>query len=75
MNEVWNIIEPYILAILGALGGGSVVAVIARLICSRLIDKASKAYDHNSLATKVADKLAGKTLNIDVTAVTEKRLK
>lgn len=75
MNEIWNIVEPYILTIGGALCGGSIIAVIARIICKRLIDKASAAYSLNKFATEVADKLGGKTLNIDVTAVTERRLK
>lgn len=75
MNNIWNIVEPYILTIIGALCGGSVIAVIARIICKRLIDKASAAYSLNEFATKVADKLGGKTLNIDVTAIVETRLK
>lgn len=75
MNNIWNIVEPYILTIVGALCGGSVIAVIARIICKRLIDKASAAYSLNEFAAKVADKLGGKTLNVDVTAIVETRLK
>lgn len=75
MNEVWGIVEPYILTIIGALGGGSIIAVIARIICTRLINKASSAYDLNALADKIADKLGGKTIDIDITSIVEKRLK
>lgn len=75
MNEVWNIVEPYILTVLGALGGGSIIAVIARIVCKRIIDKAIEVYDLNNLATKVADKLGGKTIDIDITSIVEKRLK
>lgn len=75
MNEVWNIIEPYILAVLGALGGGSIIAVIARFICKWLIDRASAAYDLNSFAAKVADKLGGKTIEVDISSLVEHRLK
>lgn len=75
MNEIWNIVEPYILTIVGALGGGSIIAVIARIICGRLINKASASYDVNKIADKVADKLGGKTIDVDITSIVEKRLK
>ncbi len=75
MNEIWNIVEPYIMAIIGALGGGSIIAVIARIICGRIINKASQAYDVNAIADKVANKLGGKTIDIDITSIVEKRLK
>lgn len=75
MNEIWNIIEPYILTIVGALGGGSIIAAIARIICGRIINKASSAYDLNALANTIADKLGGKTIDIDITSVVENRLK
>lgn len=75
MNNIWQTVEPYIMTIIGALGGGSIIYVIARLLLGRLINKASEAYDVNAIANKVADKLGGKTLNIDITAIVEKRLK
>lgn len=75
MNEIWNIVEPYILTIVGALGGGSIIAVIARIICGRLINKASASYDVGKIADKVADKLGGKTIDVDITSIVEKRLK
>lgn len=74
MNEIWTIIEPYILTVLGALGGGSVIAVLVNIVCKRLIAKAGAVYDVNNIATKVADKLGGKTIDIDITSVVEKRL-
>lgn len=74
MNEVWNTVEPYILTLVGALGGGSIIGIIARIICSRIINKASAAYDINALTSKIADKLGGKTIDIDISSVVEKRL-
>ncbi len=74
MNEIWNAVEPYILTLVGALGGGSIIAIIARIICSRIINKASAAYDINALTSKIADKLGGKTIDIDISSVVEKRL-
>lgn len=69
MNEIWNTVEPYILTLVGALGGGSIIAIIARIICSRIINKASAAYDINALTSKIADKLGGKTIDIDISSV------
>ncbi len=75
MNEIWNTVEPYILYIISALTGGSIVGVIAYIICKCVIAKASEAYNLNKFADKVADKLGGKTIDIDITSIVEKRLK
>ncbi len=75
MNEIWQTVEPYILTIVGALGGGSIIYVIARILLGRLINKASAVYDINAIANKVADRLGGKTIDIDITSIVEKRLK
>lgn len=75
MNEIWQTVEPYILTVVGALGGGSIIYVIARILLGRLINKASSVYDINAIANKVADKLGGKTIDIDITSIVEKRLK
>ena len=75
MNEIWNIIEPYILTICGTLCGGSIIALLASFVCKRIIAKASSAYDLNAFASKVADKLGGKTFNVDITALVEDKLK
>ncbi|MCH5163081.1 MAG: hypothetical protein J1G38_06285 [Clostridiales bacterium] len=75
MNAIWQTVQPYILSIIGALGGGTIIYVLARVLLGQLIAKASSVYDINAIASKVADKLAGKTLDIDITAIVEKRLK
>ena len=75
MNEIWQTVEPYILTIVGALGGGSIIYVIARILLGRLINKALAVYDINAIANKVADRLGGKTIDIDITSIVEKRLK
>ena len=75
MNEIWQTVEPYILTIVGALGGGLIIYVIARILLGRLINKASAVYDINAIANKVADRLGGKTIDIDITSIVEKRLK
>lgn len=74
MNEIWQIVEPYILTVLGALGGGSIIAIIARILCGRLIGKTARIYDVNALADKVANKLGGKTIDVDITTLTESKL-
>lgn len=75
MNEIWKTVEPYILTIVGALGGGSIIYVIVRILIGRLINKAAAVYDINAIANKVADKLGGKMIDIDITSIVEKRLK
>ncbi|MCH5165657.1 MAG: hypothetical protein J1G01_04580 [Clostridiales bacterium] len=75
MNEIWQTVQPYILTIVGALGGGFIIYVIARILLGQLINKASSVYDVDAIAKKVADKLGGKTINVDITSIVEKRLK
>lgn len=79
MDYVWEIIQPYVLAVIAFLSGSGIVAVILRAVVKKLFTKNSatleEAYNTEKVAQKVAEKLAGKTLNIDVTAVTEKALK
>ena len=75
LNQIWNTAEPYILIIVSALGGGTIFYTLARVLLGRLLDKASKVYDVNAIADKVADKLGGKTIDIDITSIVEKRLK
>ena len=74
MQEIWRVAEPYIMTVVGALGGGTVIYALARILLGRLLSTFATKYDTNDMADKVAGKLAGKTLNIDVTAVTEQRL-
>lgn len=79
MDYVWEIISPYVAAVGGATGAGAIIYAIVRLLMGRFVKKTNAALDASYNAEKVsqltAEKLAGKTLNIDVTAVTEKALK
>lgn len=79
MDYVWEIIQPYVLAVIAFLSGSGITAVILRAVVKKLFTKNSEkleqAYNTEKVAQKTAEKLAGKTLNIDVTAVTEKALK
>ena len=79
MDYVWELIQPYIAAVLAALGSSGIIAIIIRALVNKITTKNNKmldeAYNTEKVAQKVAEKLAGKTLNIDVTAVTEKALK
>lgn len=74
MNEIWNVVEPYVISALKALLEGTALVLILRLLIKQFLTKASTIYDVNLISNKVADKLGGKTINVDVTAVTEKRL-
>lgn len=79
MDQIWELIAPYVAAIGGATGFGAVVWGFVVLVAKKFTKKWGEfldtKYSVSQMATAVADKLAGKTLNIDVTAVTEKALK
>ena len=79
MDYVWELISPYVAALGGASGAGLIIYTIVRAIIGKLVNKNKKMLDAtfnvDNLSQKVSEKLAGKTLNIDVTAVTEKSLK
>jgi len=79
MDYVWEFIQPYVAAILAALGSGGIITLIVRAIVNKVLHKNNAmldaTYNTDRVSQLVAEKLAGKTLNIDVTAVTEKALK
>jgi hypothetical protein len=79
MEELWEIISPYIAAAGGATGAGAIIYAIVRTLLNKITQKNTAAlnttFNIDNVAQKVAEKLGGKTLNIDVTAVTEKALK
>lgn len=79
MDYVWELIQPWITAILAALGSGGIITLIVRTIVNKILRKNNAmldaTYNTDRVSQLVAEKLAGKTLNIDVTAVTEKSLK
>ena len=79
MDYVWELIQPWIAAILAALGSGGIITVIVRAVVKRIMNKNNAmldaAYNAEKVSQLTAEKLAGKTMNIDVTAVTEKALK
>ena len=74
MNEIWNIAEPYVISAIKALLEAISLILIIRLLIKQFLTRASTIYDVNLIANKVADKLGGKTINVDITAITEKRL-
>jgi nitrogen regulatory protein PII-like uncharacterized protein len=74
INQIWQTVEPWIMAIVGALAGGTGVFALVRAFVGKWINKFGAKYDTEIMAGKVAEKLAGKTVNIDVTAVAEKKL-
>lgn len=79
MDYVWELISPYVAALGGASGAGVIIYTIVRAVIGKVFNKNNKMLDAtfnvDNLSQKVSEKLAGKTLNIDVTAVTEKSLK
>ncbi len=74
INQIWQTVEPWIMAIVGALAGGTGVFALVRAFVGKWINKFGAKYDTEIMAGKVAEKLAGKTIDVDVTAVAEKKL-
>ena len=79
MEAIWEIIAPYVGMVIGAGGGGTIIYIVLRLLLGKTL-KTNMAslegmFNTEALSQKFADRLAGKTLNIDVTAVTEKALR
>lgn len=79
METVWEMIAPYVAMVGGATGAGTIIYMIIRFLLTKITQKNEstliKMFDLDALSQKFAERLAGKTLNIDVTAVTEKALK
>lgn len=79
MDYVWELIAPYVAGILGTAGGGTIIYILVRLFMGKVFKRNSamltSTFNTDQIAQNVAEKLAGKTVNIDVTAVTEKALK
>ena len=79
MDQIWNVIAPYVAAVGGAAGFGAIVWGFVVLFAKKFMSKSGELleqkFNTDRIANATAEALAGKTLNIDVTAVTEKALK
>lgn len=78
MDYVWELVAPWVAAVGGAGGVGTIVYFIVRSLTSRALAKnntlLNSTFNIDAISVKVAERLAGKTLNVDVTAVTERAL-
>ena len=71
INVIWAAVEPFVSAVAGTAAGGVIVGFICKLLQKKLLRK----LDANDVANRVAEKLGkGMTVDVDLTAVTEKRL-
>ena len=79
MDYAWELVAPWVAALGGAGGIGTILYFIARRLMGKILTRNNALLDNtfniNTVSIKVAERLAGKTLNIDVTAVTERALK
>lgn len=79
MDYVWELLGPWIATIGGASGVGLIIYTTVRALLDKILKKnkavLTDTFSSDVLSQKVAERIAGKTLNIDVTAVTEKALK
>ena len=79
MTELWATIEPHVMmivsSVLTALGGGGIVYVICRQLIKAFSERTKETYNTKVLAKEVAALIAGKSLKIDLTAITEKSMR
>ncbi len=74
INAIWQIMEPWLNTILTALGTALAIYATIKVYLKKWNFSLMERYDPREIASSVAEKLSGKMLNIDVTAVTEKKL-
>lgn len=79
MDYAWELVAPWVAALGGAGSIGTILYLIARRLMGKILTRNNALLDNtfniDTVSVKVAERLAGKTLNIDVTAVTERALK
>lgn len=78
-DTIWEVIAPWVAALGGISGICGIIVFAAKSVIKRIIKKNDTMLDSKfntkEIAQETANQLAGKTLNIDVTAVTEKSLR
>ncbi len=74
INAIWQIVEPWVTVVLAAVSAVVSICITVKARLKKWNFSLMERYDPREIASSVADKLSGKTLNIDVTAVTEKKL-
>ena len=79
MEYFWDLIAPYVLGIGGSAITGLITFIVIRVLVGKIVSKntqtLTQVFNVDLLTQKVAEKFAGRTLNIDVTALTEKALR
>lgn len=70
MNEIWEQISGYVMPVITAILSSGLGAALVRILAGKWFRKA----DLNKIAERFAEKLAGSSINVDLTAVTEKQL-
>ena len=78
LEIIWNSIAPFVGAFIGLGGGGIIIYIVVRLLVDKVFKRnkilLDKVYSPDSMSQSIADKLVGKALNIDLTAMTETAL-
>jgi len=73
-QEIWQIIEPWVSVILSAVSAVITICITVKARLKKWNFSFMKQYDANDMALRVAENIAGKTMNIDVTAISERKL-
>ena len=56
INTIWQTVEPYVMAIIGALAGGTGIYALVRSFVGKWISRFEKKYDINDMAQKARRK-------------------
>ncbi len=75
INAVWQIIAPYVTAVLGALGGGTVMGIIGKSIAKAVANKLTNTEVIKTTTENVVDKIVAKPVKVEIDGAVETYLK
>lgn len=75
INAVWQIIAPYVTAVIGALGGGTVMGIIGKGIAKTIANKLTNAEVIKTTTENIVDKIVAKPVKVEIDGAVETYLK
>ena len=75
INAIWQIIAPYVTAVLGALGGGTVMGLIGKGIAKTIANKLTNAEVIKTTTENVVDKIVAKPVKVEIDGAVDTYLK
>lgn len=75
MNAIWQIIAPYVTAVIGALGGGTVMGIIGKGIAKTIANKLTNAEVIKTTTENVVDKIVARPVKVEIDGAVDAYLK